>query len=142
MSVLVLDRESTWMSNVKYRNVIPTTKSTIREEKEVYKSYNIISSRYASRRNQSTKAKVPLYSPSPTFWTPKFVVPFFSRHMVVDVVEGLATRLYPQRTNTTSTPALFPPHRRLVERPTAKPEPEPWSQDHRLVYSPHPEQCE
>jgi len=41
------------MSNVKYRNVIPRTKSTIREEKKVYN--HTISSRYAGRRNQAPK---------------------------------------------------------------------------------------
>ena len=127
-----LDRESTQMSNVKYRNVIPTTKSTVAvgEGKERVYDHAILS-RYAScRRKQAQKGKC---SPPSTIWTTKFVVPFFSRHVVFDVVEGLAKVLHPQRANATSTPAFFPPRRRLVENPTAKPEPKPKPWDHRLV---------
>ena len=63
------------MSNVKYRNVIPTTKSTIREEKEVYN--HTISSRHIGRRNQAPKRTCRSIRPRRPFgqqnsWFPSF----------------------------------------------------------------------
>ena len=60
-----LDQKNTRMNDMKYRNVIPIINPTIREDKSVCN--HSIASRYRRQQAQaSPKAKVTLYSPSPT----------------------------------------------------------------------------
>jgi hypothetical protein len=91
----VRGRESAWMSNVKYRNVVQQ-KSTVR--KSLYDhDHNTVCVRRRERARKRKSSSAALYAFADFFGQTNTTIRgslTSSRHVVADLMEGLTTRLH------------------------------------------------